>query len=78
MPSSNPTKAKSKTIQVYVNNRAVELPGKDVTGLEIKQAAGIDAAFKLYDSKGDEVENGETVKVHPKERFTAISGQDVS
>ena len=78
MTTDDQTKAKPKTILIFVNNREVELPDKEVTGAEIKRAANIPAAFKLYDAKGDEVQTDETVKVHPKERFTAISGQDVS
>lgn len=78
MTTDNQTKAKPKTILIFVNNREVELHDKEVTGAEIKRAASIPAEFKLYDAKGDEVQNYETVKVHPKERFTSISGQDVS
>ncbi len=74
--ASPPTK--SKTITITVNNREVEVPGKEVTGLEIKTAAGIPSHFHLYGPDGDEISNDEPVKVHNKQRFTAISGQDVS
>lgn len=67
-----------KTIEIFVNNKPVTIDGPKVTGAEIKSAAGIDLSFKLYDRKGKEIRNDETVRVHPKEKFTAISGQDVS
>jgi hypothetical protein len=34
--------------------------------------------FKLFDPPGDEVANEERIELHEHERFTAISGQDVS
>ena len=69
---------KEKTITVLVNNRSVDLPDRRVTGLEIKQAAGLPAEFKLYGPKGDEILNETEVRVHKGDKFTAISGQDVS
>ncbi len=51
---------------------------RQVTGAEIKKAAGIPAGFKLYDSRGEEVPDDRQVKIKPKDKFTAISGQDVS
>jgi len=78
MATPERTTPQPKTITIYVNNRAVELHKREVTGAEIKQAAGVPLNFKLYDPHGNEVENRQTVKVHPNERFTAISGQDVS
>lgn len=71
----------AKTVTVFVNNREVELPDKNETGAEIKAAAGIPPEFKLYAEHGhdlDLVEDEEQIKVHAKERFRAVSGQDVS
>jgi Multiubiquitin len=67
-----------KMIKILVNNRAVEVPGHEVTGAQIKHAAEVPADFKLYGPDGAEITDGQTVKVKHDERFTAISGQDVS
>jgi hypothetical protein len=72
------TKTKIKTIEILVNNSPVVVPDREVTGAEIKEAAGLPLDFTLYDSKGVAVGNENEVKVHQKERFIAISGQDVS
>jgi len=78
MPDSASAQKKPKTVTISVNNRPVELEDRDVTGGEIKEAADIPLAFKLYSAKGEEIGNDTHLKVHPKEKFTAISGQDVS
>ncbi|MHB1860989.1 MAG: hypothetical protein ACYCUM_12985 [Solirubrobacteraceae bacterium] len=44
----------------------------------MKQAAGVPADFKLYGPDGHEIANQQTVEVKHYERFTAISGEDVS
>jgi thioredoxin reductase len=67
-----------KAVEILVNNRAVEVPGHEVTGAQIKNAAEVPADFKLYGPNGTEVTDGQTIKVKHDERFTAISGQDVS
>jgi hypothetical protein len=67
-----------KAVSILVNNRAVEVPGHEVTGAQIKHAAEVPADFKLYGPDGTEITDGQTVKVKHDERFTAISGQDVS
>lgn len=65
-------------VSITVNNREVTVPDRDVTGGQIKEAADVPATFKLFGPHGDEVANDERVRVHEHERFTAISGQDVS
>ncbi len=67
-----------KAVKIFVNNRAVEVPGHEVTGAQIKHAAEVPADFKLYGPDGTEITDGQTVKVKHDERFKAISGQDVS
>ena len=67
-----------KAVKILVNNRAVDVPGHEVTGAQIKQAAEVPADFKLYGPDGSEIADGQSVKVKHDERFTAISGQDVS
>lgn len=78
MASTEQRTKPAKTIEIFVNNKPVMIEDRNVTGAEIKDAADIDLSFKLYDRKGKEIANDETVRVHPTEKFTAISGQDVS
>ena len=68
----------SQETTILVNNRSVTMPDDHATGAEIEAAAGVPSDFKLYDEKGKEVEPTEKVKLKEGERFTAISGQDVS
>lgn len=68
----------SRETSILVNNNPVTMPDDHATGSEIKTAAGIPAAFKLYDEKGKEIHPDKKVKLHDGEKFTAISGQDVS
>jgi hypothetical protein len=77
-PTQTTQRTKPKTINVYVNNNEVTLSDRDETAAEIKQAAGLPLEFTLYDPKGRSVPNDEEIRVHPNERFIAISGQDVS
>lgn len=65
-------------VTIKVNNRDVTVPDRDVTGGHIKDAADVPPTFKLFGPHGDEVGNDEHIRVHEHERFTAISGQDVS
>jgi hypothetical protein len=69
---------RDKQTTIVVNNRSVTIDDDHATGAEIKAAAEIPPEFKLYDDKGKEVENDKKVKLKEGERFTAISGQDVS
>jgi Multiubiquitin len=66
------------TITILVNNRPVVLHHKGVTGEKIKHAAGVPANFKLFDPAGREIGDEEHIEISEGERFTAISGQDVS
>jgi Multiubiquitin len=74
----NPEPNAQHAVTILVNNRPVEVPGHEVTGAQIKHAAGVPADFKLYGPEGSEIADGQTVRVRHDERFTAISGQDVS
>jgi hypothetical protein len=65
-------------VTILVNRRDVQLPDDHATGLQIKEAADVPTMFKLFDPHGDEIHNDQEVRVHEHERFTAISGQDVS
>ena len=69
---------KDHSVTVQVNRRDVVLPDDHVTGLQIKEAAKVPTTFKLFDPHGGEVADDKTIHVHAHERFTAISGQDVS
>jgi Multiubiquitin len=68
-------------IEIFVNNKPVQVPHDELTGAEIKAAAGVPPDFSLFHEQGGKlipVGDDETVKVHPNERFRAVSGQDVS
>lgn len=65
-------------VTIIVNRREVEMPDNHATGREIKAAADVPETFKLFDPHGDEVANDQRIKIHNKQKFTAISGQDVS
>jgi hypothetical protein len=65
-------------VTILVNNRPVNLDDDHATGGEIKAAADLPGDFKLYDDKGHEIDDDKRVKLKNGERFTAISGQDVS
>jgi hypothetical protein len=69
---------KPDAVTITVNNRDVTLPDDHATGAEIKAAAGLPADFKLYDDKGHEIGDDKRVKLKDGERYTSISGQDVS
>lgn len=69
---------KDRPVTIRVNRKEVTLPDDRVTGLQIKRAAKIAENFKLFDPDGDEVPNDKVVRIREGERFTAISGQDVS
>jgi len=71
----------TKTITILVNNQEVDVPKRELTGLEIKRAAGVPEDFTLYGRRGahlDEIADDEEVKVHERQEFVAVSGQDVS
>lgn len=81
MTQESTTERPTQTMTVFVNNREVVLPDEEDTGAEIKTAAQIPLDFHLYIEHGsnlDPVDNNERIKVHQKERFRAVSGQDVS
>jgi hypothetical protein len=69
---------KPKTVTILVNNKPVELPDRHTTGAEIKREAGVPLEFKLYGPHGNEIADDQRLTVHPREKFTAISGVDVS
>ncbi len=69
---------KNHPVTIRVNRKAVTLPDDHVTGFQIKVAAKVPETFKLFDPDGDEVPNDKVIHIHADERFTAISGQDVS
>jgi Multiubiquitin len=70
--------ANDHPVSIRVNKKPVEVPAAHVTGLQIKQAAGLPDEFQLFGPKDEPVTDTETVHVHRNEKFTAISGQDVS
>lgn len=79
-------RAAHRAIRVTVNNQAVDLPDREVTGLEIKQDAidqgvQIQLNFPLSVKQGDRyvpVGDGETIRVHEGEKFLAVAPDDNS
>lgn len=65
-------------IEIRVNKKKVTVYGHTQTGQGIKKAAGLPENFKLFDSHGHPVGDHEHVHVDADDRFTCISGQDVS
>jgi hypothetical protein len=63
---------------IFVNNREVQMPSHEATGAEIKRHAEVPHDFKLYGPDGEPIGDAKHVELHERERFTAISGQDVS
>jgi hypothetical protein len=67
-----------KGVLIFVNNREVQMPSHEATGAEIKRHADVPQEFKLYGPDGEPIGDAKHVELHEHERFTAISGQDVS
>ncbi len=77
--SDETTETTHKTgVTIFVNNREVHFHTDDATGAEIKAHAEVPQDFKLYGPEGELIGDGKHVELHQGERFTAISGQDVS
>jgi len=84
--TAEPDSRRPITITVKVNNEPVVLPDREVTGLEIKNAAiaqglPIDTGFQLSVKKGDRyqvVADHESIRVHPQEEFLAVPPDDNS
>ncbi|MCT9004602.1 multiubiquitin domain-containing protein [Streptomyces rhizosphaerihabitans] len=74
------------TIPVTINNKTVQLPEREMTGLEIKQAAAaqglpIDPGFQLSVKRGnryDIVGDTDTVHIHRNLDFLAVAPDDNS
>jgi hypothetical protein len=75
-----------RTVRVTVNRQPVDLPDREVTGLEIKQAAidqrvQIELGFQLSIKHGDRYDvigDTDVVKVHADEAFLAVAPDDNS
>ena len=76
-----------KTVEIVVNKKAVTVPDREVTGLEIKQAAiaqGVNIQLNylvfrdLPNGQQTEVKDDELIRVHPKERFDVLCNDDHS
>ncbi|MER7007488.1 multiubiquitin domain-containing protein [Dactylosporangium sp. NPDC000555] len=75
-----------RTVEVIVNTKPVEVPEREVTGLEIKQAAiaqGVDIqlTFQLsvhHGGKYHVIGDTDTVRVHRHEDFLCVDKDDNS
>jgi hypothetical protein len=76
----------SSPIPVTINNQTVQLPEREMTGLEIKQAAAeqglpIDTGFQLSVKHGpryDVIGDTDTVRIHRNLEFLAVPPDDNS
>ncbi|MFC9643594.1 multiubiquitin domain-containing protein [Streptomyces mirabilis] len=74
------------TIPVIINNKTVQLPEREMTGLEIKQAAAaqglpIDTGFQLSVRHGGRfniVGDTDPIRIHPNLEFLAVAPDDNS
>ena len=78
---------KPKEVEIEVNGKPVTVPDREVTSAEIKNAAidqgvGIQPNFvlqqELSNGSSKVIGDGDTVRVHPGTRFTAIAPDDNS
>ncbi|MEW2274176.1 multiubiquitin domain-containing protein [Streptomyces griseofuscus] len=85
--SADPASRRPLAVTVKVNNQPVVLPDREVTGLEVKQAAiaqglPIDLGFQLSIKHGhgryEIVADDEPIRVHPNEDFLAVPPDDNS
>jgi hypothetical protein len=75
-----------RAIRVTVNRHPVNLPDREVTGLEVKQAAieqgvQIQVDFQLSVKRGDRYEvvgDADAIRVHEHEEFLAVAPDDNS
>jgi Multiubiquitin len=86
-PGDHHREPPSQAVTVHVNDRAVRLPRKTVTGLEVKEAAvaqdvPIELDFILVQELGGDrtktIGNTDTVHVTDHTQFLANSGDDNS
>lgn len=66
---------KLRTIEIVVNSQHFNSPSKELTGLKIKQLAGIPTDYELFVVHGNTtvpVGNDEVVHIHTGSEFRAI------
>jgi hypothetical protein len=74
-----------RTIRVTVNRQPVDLPDREVTGLEVKQAAiaqrvqiQLDFQLSVKHDRYEVIGDTETITVHENEEFLAVAPDDNS
>ncbi|MGJ5898444.1 hypothetical protein DF268_33385 [Streptomyces sp. V2] len=86
-PTAGQDERRPVKVTVTVNNQPVILPGRELTGLEIKQVAvaqgvPIDIGFQLSVKWGngryEVVDDDEEIRVHPNQEFLAVPPDDNS
>ncbi|MFH9562684.1 multiubiquitin domain-containing protein [Streptomyces globisporus] len=86
-PTAGENERRPVKVTVTVNNQPLILPGRELTGLEIKQAAiaqglPIDIGFQLSVKRGngryEVIDDGERIRVHPNQEFLAVPPDDNS
>lgn len=80
-------KHEPKTITIIVNEKSVTIQGHKATGMEIKDAAiaqgvAIQRDFNLFkvnpDNNLKQIKDDETIALHDKEKFRAVTTDDNS
>lgn len=85
-PVSGPAQRRPPTIRVTVNRQPVDLPDRELTGMQIKEAAigqhvEIQPDFPLSVKRGGRFEpvgDNQQVRVHEHEEFLAVPPDDNS
>lgn len=86
MDGAERSTGRPRTIRVTVNRQQVDLPDREITGLEVKQAAiaqgvQIQLDFQLSVKRGEHYEvigDNDTITAHENEEFLAVAPDDNS
>ncbi len=81
MAEHETTHTKSKTVQVFVNDKKVSFGAEEVTGAQIKSAAGIPADYSLYrrvKGSNEPIGDAELVDLEEGEHFFTRPPSNIS
>jgi hypothetical protein len=71
----------TRPITILVNDKPVTFDTRTVTGLQIKNKAGVPASSILYELRGTNkvpIGDNEQIEIHENEKFLAVPGGTVS
>jgi hypothetical protein len=81
MPEHETTQIESETVQIFVNNKKVSFGADDVTGAQIKSAAGVAADYSLYrrvKGSNEPIGDAERVDLEEGEHFFTRPPSNIS